>query len=199
MHSPDRITRIWRDTKLASCQILHTFCFSSKYVPALRACCLIARENPPSCLQCQWPLLEESLLLCNFERLWATRAVSAAAHCNLNTGDVRFRSWSAVGMWSVFWTWLWWWKDNKSLYINAVPRTHKYCPLDQSCFIMQKPHSCLRVHGAVNSCTTSSDRNEKWRQNIIWPYFEEWIVFPRLLGPKGSCPPSPYSLVSQII
>lgn len=49
----------------------------------------------------------------------------------------------------------------KSLYINAVPSTHKYRPLDQSCFIMQKPHSCLRVHGAVNSCTTSSDRNEK--------------------------------------
>lgn len=47
----------------------------------------------------------------------------------------------------------------ESLYINAVPSAHKYCPLDPFCFIMQKLCGCLRAHGAVKSYTASSGRN----------------------------------------
>lgn len=54
------------------------------------------------------------------------------------------------------------------------------------------------VHGAVNSCTASGDRNEKQMRNTIWPYFEEGSVFPLVLGPKGSSSSPPYGLVSQI-
>ena len=60
----------------------------------------------------------------------------------------------------------------KSLYINAGPRTHQCCPLDQVCFIMQKPRSCLRVHGTVNSCTTKQRKkgkaNAKYSLALLW-------------------------------
>lgn len=142
-------------------------CFFSKYVPGLWTCCLIARENPRQCLQCQWPL-PTGLLLGTFGRLWVTGAGRAAAPTDWNQEmDI-----PAAG-------------DGKCPLIMA----HCDGKMLKSLCMDAEPTGAVHWISSAPCCSSliapRSDGSEKQMQ--LWPYFEEWCLFPLLL-PKGTFP-----------